>query len=70
MTYLSSRQVAEKVGVQPATIRSWRRRGKFPEPDLLPTPQAPLWAVTTVDAWMAAGGPRDGRIVRRRKGEQ
>ena len=52
MTYLSSRQVAEKIGVAPATIRSWRKRGKFPEPDLQPSVQAPLWAVTTIDEWL------------------
>ena len=27
-------------------------RGKFPEPDLAPSSQVLLWAVTTVDQWL------------------
>ena len=52
MTFLSSRQVAEKIGVKHATIRQWRKRGKFPEPDLRPSQQAPLWAEATVEKWL------------------
>lgn len=52
MTYLSSRQVAEKIGEKPATLRQWRKRGKFPEPDLQPSVQAPMWAESTVDKWL------------------
>ena len=52
MSYLSSAQVAEKIGTTPGNLRLMRLRGKFPAPDLAPSRQVLLWAVTTVDQWL------------------
>jgi hypothetical protein len=57
---LSSREVAEMIGVTMTNLRKLRSRGDFPEPDgsftapdgvWLPGDQAPFWRLSTVRRW-------------------
>ncbi|MFF0865207.1 helix-turn-helix transcriptional regulator [Nonomuraea sp. NPDC003560] len=60
--------VAERLGVTPATIRSYRYRGVLPEPRYIG--RTPVWERDVIEAWImkrpgqGAGGGRkrtDGR---------
>ena len=53
---LSTREVAELVGVKPASIRRYRVRGTFPEPDGY-VGVTPWWYRSTVEAWLAKRPP-------------
>lgn len=55
---LSSREAALLAGVQPATIRDWRRRGLI-EPTRGSTPHRPLYLAA--DILTAAGAPKTTR---------
>lgn len=59
ITYLSLADIAERVGVEASTIRTYRSQGRLPEPDAMTGP-TPGWLPETVDEWMAA---RPGRGV-------
>jgi predicted DNA-binding transcriptional regulator AlpA len=50
--YLTTKQVAELLGVQPKTVRQylWRERDNFPEPDERVGP-LPLWKKETIEKW-------------------
>lgn len=50
--YLTTKQVAELLGVQPKTVRQylWRERDNFPEPDDRAGP-LPLWKEATIEKW-------------------
>lgn len=49
---LLTADVAARVGLQAATIRRYRVRGTFPEPDGH-TLRHPWWHAETVERWMA-----------------
>ena len=51
---VTSREVAERLGVQLATVYQWRQRGLFPTPDVKANP--PLWNWKTVEQWAKATG--------------
>ena len=62
--YLGATYFAARVGLEPATIRSYMRKGLIPPADvIITTPAGPLrgWAPETIDAWMAS---RPGRGAR------
>ncbi len=46
---VSTRDVADRLGVKQRTVYKWRQRGIFPDPDLKQVP--PLWDWSTVEAW-------------------
>jgi prophage regulatory protein len=50
-SYLTSRDVAERVQVSTSTIYRWMEEGRFPRPALHLSSQQPRWAAEDVDAW-------------------
>lgn len=51
--YLSTGEVAERVGVKPDTIHAYAVRGQMPPPDAI-IGRAKGWLPETVDAWNEA----------------
>ncbi|MDA8332281.1 MAG: hypothetical protein M0027_13995 [Candidatus Dormibacteraeota bacterium] len=47
---LSTLEIAERLGIQPGTLHSWRQRGVFPAPDRVLS-KTPIWFTSTVEAW-------------------
>lgn len=58
----SYREIAAHIGVQPATVRSYRKLGHLPPPDAV-LDGRPRWHPDTVRRWVAN---RPGRRRRRR----
>lgn len=56
ITYLSITEVAEVLGLGPATIRTYRSAGRLPEPDAI-IGSTPGWCRDTIEAWHAARLP-------------
>jgi MerR HTH family regulatory protein len=52
---LGEMEIATLLGVQPDTVRMWRKRGRLPEPDGRVSGM-PYWFRATVLAWAAATG--------------
>lgn len=50
---LTLREMAEPLGVGPATPYMWRTRGVLPEPDDTELPDRPRWHLSTLLAWNA-----------------
>lgn len=50
IVYLTSKQVAELLGVSPKTISSYKARGQMPKPDR-EYGRTPLWKYTTIQEW-------------------
>lgn len=48
--FLTSDQLAARLGVQRASIYRMRTRGDLPEP-VPDTGRTPLWTVATIEAW-------------------
>lgn len=48
-TLLKARQIAERLGVQPITVRVWLKDGKFPNAKLEQTPAGDVWLVPESD---------------------
>lgn len=47
-------------GIDAATIRVWKARGKLPAPDFV-VGQSPAWKPETVEAWLATlAAPAEG----------
>ncbi|WP_035740268.1 helix-turn-helix transcriptional regulator [Parafrankia elaeagni] len=55
------REMAERAGIKPGTLRSYRNKGLLPEPDDLSVPDRPRWKTSTVEAWLLG---RPGRGTR------
>ncbi|WP_083473018.1 AlpA family transcriptional regulator [Frankia sp. R43] len=55
------REMAERAGIKPGTLRNYRNKGLLPEPDDLSVPDRPRWKTSTFEAWMAS---RPGRGAR------
>ena len=49
--YLTTEQVARRLGIAPATWRGYVHRGKAPKPDRKLGPLN-LWRPSTIDAWV------------------
>jgi predicted DNA-binding transcriptional regulator AlpA len=47
-------EIATHLGVSAHTVRSYRSRGRFPEPDDASIPDRPRWHQATVDQWHAS----------------
>jgi hypothetical protein len=46
-------QIAAHIGVQPDTVKSYRRQGVLPEPDVVTAIGQPRWYADTIRAWSA-----------------
>jgi predicted DNA-binding transcriptional regulator AlpA len=49
-TYLTSKQIAELLGVSPKTISAYKARGQMPKPDKQ-YGRTPLWKYSTIKEW-------------------
>lgn len=49
--YLTVADVAERLGVKPATVRRYLHKKDLPEPDTR-AGQSPLWKEVTIEAWL------------------
>lgn len=61
--YLTSAQLADRIGVKHGSIHRYRVRGDIPEPDEY-AGRTPLWKVTTIERWE---GMRPGHGWRKRR---
>ena len=50
LVYLTSKQIAELLGVSPKTISAYKARGQMPEPDKQ-YGRTPLWKYSTIQEW-------------------
>ncbi|SNQ48118.1 conserved hypothetical protein [Frankia canadensis] len=64
---LGYQEIAAMANVKPVTIRGYRRDGRFPPPDDLPTPDRPRWYRSTVLAWLASRPGQGARTDRKRE---
>lgn len=46
-------EIAAHLGVQPETVRSYRRHGLLPDPDTADRRGRPRWYAATIRAWSA-----------------
>ncbi|MFF7636613.1 MerR family transcriptional regulator [Kitasatospora sp. NPDC008050] len=44
-------EIARHIGVQPDTVRSYRRHGLLPDPDFVDQAGHPRWYADTIRAW-------------------
>lgn len=54
ITYLTSKQVAELLGVSSSTITAYKARGQMPKPDR-EYGRTPLWKLSTIKQWRLYG---------------
>ncbi|WP_055591397.1 MerR family transcriptional regulator [Streptacidiphilus griseoplanus] len=47
----SYQEIARHIGVRPETVRSYRRHGILPEPDMVDSAGRPRWYPDTVREW-------------------
>lgn len=52
-TFLTTRQLAERLGYHPKTLRSWRKRGHGPS-WIKASPRRVIYDLRDVEAWEAA----------------
>lgn len=48
--YLTSKEVADLIGVSPKTISAYKARGQMPKPDR-EYGRTPLWSYSTIEKW-------------------
>jgi predicted site-specific integrase-resolvase len=48
--YLTSKQIAELLGISPKTISAYKARGQMPLPDK-EYGRTPLWSYDTIEKW-------------------
>jgi predicted DNA-binding transcriptional regulator AlpA len=58
--------IAQLTGLSRSTLRNYRTRGYFPEPDELLTPDRPRWRTSTVRDWLLQRPGRGSPGVARR----
>lgn len=49
--YLTSDQLADKLGIKRGSVHRYRTRGDIPQPDEY-VGRTPLWKETSIDAWL------------------
>lgn len=49
--FLTTDQLAERLGIQRSSVYRYRTRGDIPEPDEY-VGRTPLWSAKSVDAWL------------------
>jgi hypothetical protein len=58
------KDLADKTGIRPGTLRQWKLRGRLPEPTFH-IGQSPAWSGKPIEAWLA-GNPRPGALHNRK----
>ena len=58
---LGYREMAERAGIKPGTLRNYRHQGRLPPPDDESVPDRPRWRASTFEAWMATRPGHGGR---------
>ena len=58
--YLTTADIAERLGIAAQTVRVYKTRGTLPPPDAH-AGQSPLWREETINAWEAARPGQDWR---------
>ncbi|MEY9849184.1 MarR family transcriptional regulator [Streptacidiphilus sp. MAP5-3] len=48
----SYREIAAHIGVQPETVKSYRRQGILPAPDVVTSFGQPRWYADTIRSWV------------------
>ncbi|MGA5425269.1 helix-turn-helix transcriptional regulator [Streptomyces koyangensis] len=56
----SYREIAAHIGVQPDTVRSYRKNGQLPPPDLTHSGR-PYWHADTIRHWVAGRARNKGK---------
>ena len=51
--FLTTDELAARLGIQRATVHRYHSRGDIPEPDMY-VGRTPLWAITRIDRWLEA----------------
>jgi uncharacterized protein YjcR len=46
-------EIADTLGMRPATVAQWYRRGKLPKPDAV-LKMGPVWKEATIERWRKA----------------
>jgi excisionase family DNA binding protein len=60
MTYLTTKQAAERLGVGESTARLWCKQGRFPGAFEQPTLRGPVWQIPEADV-LGFKKPQRGR---------
>jgi hypothetical protein len=64
------REMAERAGIRPSTLRTYRSQGRLPPPDDDSVPDRPRWRVSTFEAWMKGRPGRGARTDLRNRETQ
>lgn len=58
--YLTSADIADRLGVKVSTVRQYKLRGTLPPPDET-IGRSPVWREETISAWIASRPGQDWR---------
>jgi excisionase family DNA binding protein len=58
--FMTTKDVAEFLGVSVESVHRWRRSGKLPRP-MLPDGMHPRWSTATFHKWLAEQQQKGGR---------
>lgn len=64
--YLTTADLAARLGVKVETVRIYKTRGTLPDPDAY-AGQSPLWRTETIETWQASRPGQDWRKGRTRE---
>lgn len=53
MKLYGTKEIAEELGMRPATLSMWLKRGKIPTPDAQLS-MGPVWTARRIEPWIAA----------------
>jgi predicted DNA-binding transcriptional regulator AlpA len=64
--FLTTDEVAKRIGVAPGTVHTYKKRGTLPPPDDY-VGRTPLWAALTIEQWIAQRPGQGWRKNQRRQ---
>jgi hypothetical protein len=59
ISVLGTAELAQRINEPVYLVAKWRQRGKVPAPDF-DLAMGPVWLSSSIDAWEAAGRPKNG----------
>ena len=62
MEYISSKELAKKIGVTTRTLSTWRSTGKYGLPFIKVNGRKVLYRVEDVEAWLEQRTSRTGKV--------
>ena len=62
MEYISSKELAKKIGVTTRTLSNWRSTGKYGLPFIKVNDRKVLYRVEDVEAWLEQRTSRTGKV--------